>query len=555
MNPMSPLLARLTRRFVVCFVAVLSPVAYSAQPSAVVAAVEAHAAAVTSAREIARSDSAALLKDEIAKADGEVADARIAGNTTRQARALALRRVCEKALEALEETGDATFPETIRREIRPAVASIEERLAKIRDRRDVSIGAAENVLRNAVRDALQAEALPATDSDIAAAIAAARDAQTDAVSDGDSPETATSPGDATADGTGTPPAPGAKEPLAASGRATAWAPLLRVSMKVLAIEVVSVPVLGLRAPRTIPLDGVSRPASAELAPMQNVLDAAPPGPVAFRAFSVEGSPAPDILEWPSPRNGWRAQMRCRPGDDPEVPVQAVFEIAANAVGLRSLDGGEAVVSKTQGSVPVHVESTPSGATVLVDGEPVPGPDGKALATPCDVPLPSGGATLELRLAGFSPKAFPNVEPKPGQRLAATLSRDPDYLDRVVDVRPNVVNSLAGVILKQGRRYRLTSEGTWSCDPAKTPTDWRGYDPDKHAGFYADPARHPRLTDEANYGALVFAAGKGGTWRALPDGATLAPKTTGPIHLDINEGGGAKARMDNTGLLRVRIRSL
>ena len=541
------------------FVAVLSHLAYSAQPSAaVVAAVEAHATAVASAREIAQSDSTALLKDEIAKADAEIAEARIAGNTTRQARALALRRVCEKVIESLESTGDAVFPETIRREIRPAVSSIEERLSKIRDRRDVSIGAAEKVLQNAVRDVLQAEALPATESDIAAAIAAARDAKNDAkpdaASDAASPDAAAQTGEATA-GAGSAPAAGKVEPLAASGRATAWAPLLGVSVKVLAIEVVSVPVMGIRAPRTITLDGVSRPASAELTPNENVLESAPPGPVAFRAFPVEGYQAPDILEWPSPRNGWRVQMRCRPGDDPEVPVQVVFEIAANAVGLRSLAGGEVVVSKTQGSVPVHVESQPSGATVFVDGEPVAGPDGKALITPCDVPLPPAGATLELRLSGFSPKAFPNVEPKPGQRLAAKLARDPDYIDRVVEVRPNVINSLAGVILKQGRRYRLTSEGTWSCDPAKTQTDWRGYDPDKHPGLYADPARHPRLTDEANYGALIFSAGKAGTWRALPDGATLAPKTTGPIRLDINEGGGAKARMDNTGLLRVRIRSL
>ena len=544
--------------FAALFLAVLSHFAYSAQPSAaVVAAVEANAAAVTSAKEIARSDSAALLKDEIAKADAEIAQARIAGNTTRQARAQTLRKVCEKALETLESTGDAAFPDTIRREIRPTVASIAERLSKIRDRRDVSLGAAEKVLHNAVRDVLLSEALPATESDIAAAIAAARDAKPDASpgtdSDALSTDAAGEAGNAMAEAAESSPA-SKTEPLASSGRATGWAPLLRVSVKVQGIEIVSIPVVGVRQPRAIPLDGISLPTSAQLDPVENVLDTAPPGPVPFRAFSVEGSPAPDILEWPSPNNGWRAQIRCRPGEDPEVPVQAVFEVAANAIGLRSLSGGE-VASATSGSVSVHVESRPSGATVLVNGEPVPNPDGKALATPCDIPLPPSGATLELRLAGFLPAVFNNVQSNSGKRITATLVRDPDYIDRVMEVRPNVVNSLAGVILKQGRRYRLSVEGTWSCDPGKTPTDWRGYAPDKYPGLYAEPARHPRLTDEANVGALVFSTGKGGSWRALPDGATLAPKNTGPIRFDINEGGGAKARVDNTGLLRVRIRSL
>ena len=537
------------------FVAVLSHLAYSAQPpAAVTAALEVSVAAVNSAKEIAKSDSLSLLNNEIAKADAEIAEARIAGNTTRQARALALRRVCEKALETLDDMGDVTFPESIRREIRPAVASIEERLTSVRDRRDAAIAAAESVLHNTVRDILQSGALPANDSDIAAAIAAARDAKA-ATETKEVPDTvADATGDATKTDAAAAPTVRQATPLGASGRATAWAPLLGVSVKVQGIEVVTIPVMGLRETRTITLDGVSLAASAELSPKGNVLDSAPPGPVAFRAFPVEGSPAPDILEWPSPRNGWRVQMRCRPGDDPEVPVQASFEVAANAVGLRALDGG-AVVAATPGSVPVHVESQPAGATVLVDGEPVPGPDGKALATPCDVPLPPSGATVELRLAGFSPKSFPNVEAKPGQRLAATLSRDPDYIDRVVEIRPNVVNSLAGVILKQGRRYRLTAEGTWSCDPAKTPTDWRGYDPDKHPGLYAASGRLSRLTDEANFGALVFSTGKGGTWRALPGEANVVPKNTGPIRFDVNEAGNAKARMDNTGILRVRIRSM
>ena len=552
MDHVSTLAARKALSFVLPFLLALAPAARAAVPPAVRSAVEAHDAAVSSARETANSDAVALLKDEIAKAEAELAEARVAGNTSRQARALALRQVCEKALDSVEATGEAAFPETIRREIRPVVASIQDRLARVVDRRDAAVGAAGNVLRKAVREALQAEALPATEPDVDAAIAAAIATRKAAAPASAGPSDANT--DDAVPGSETAPGRDAPKLLGESGPATAWAPLLGVAVKVNDIDVVSVPMTGIRERRTLTFEGGMGPVSAAITPTENILPQAPAGHVAFRALSVRGFPSPDIVEWPSARNGWHAQLRCRPGDDANVPVAAMFEVAANTPGLRSL-GGSGVASAKADRIPVHLETRPAGATVLLDGDVVHGPDGRPLTTPCDVPMAPGGASLEFRLAGFVPKAFPNVVPKPGQGVSVALVRDPDYVDRVVDIRANVANGLSGVILKQGRRYRLRPEGSWSCDPAKTPTDCRGYDLERHPEFYSDPARYTRITADANYGALIFAIGKDGQWRGLPGEATLAPSATGPLRFDINEAGGARARMDNAGAVRIRIRSL
>ena len=522
----------------------------AAAPSdAVSAAVEAHDRAVSEARESWRTEATGLLKEERGRAEEELASAKVAGNMTRQARALAMRQICDGALQGIEESGAPAFPDTIRREIRPAVEALQDRLSALTQRRDAAVEEAGLTLRAAVRAALEAQGLPATADDIAKAVAAAN-----------APPPPPSPADvAPADSGATPgpPAPdaAAPKPIGESAPATSWAPLVGIAVQVGDIEIVRIPVAGVRSRRTLTLPGGNGSISAAITPTDNVLAASSSGmPPAFRALPVTGFPPPEILEWPSSDNNWTLLLRCRPDEGPDTPVAVKLEIAANAPGLRSLSGGDVASAKAD-RIPLRVDSRPSGAVILLDGATLPGPDGSPLRTPADVPMPPDGASLELRLNGFLPRSFEKVVPKPGQNVSVPLDRDPDYFDRVVEVRPNSANGLSNVVLKQGRRYRIAVEGTWSCDKARTQVDCGGYSSEKFPGLYLDSSACPRLTTDANYGALLFAIGKDGRWRQLPRSATIAPDASGPLRLDINEGGGARARMDNTGVLKVRIRSL
>ena len=512
---------------------------------AVSAAEDVHSKAVADARESWRAEALEILTAERDRAEEELADAKVAGNMTRQARALAMRQLCDKALQGIETDGAPTFPDTVRREIRPAAEALRARLDALSTRRDSAIDDADRTLRATVRATLQAQNLPATDADIDRAIAAAKTM----------PATAQSPSPAT----DAPPAesgaaqPEGPKPIAESGPATSWAPLVGIAVQVADIDIVRIPITAVRQRQTLSLPGGMAPISAAITPTENVFTAPASGTIAFRALSVPGFPPPEVLEWPSEKNNWSILLRCRPDAGPDTPVAVKVEIAAGAPGLRSLAGG-GVASAKADRILMSLDSRPSGALILLDGATVPGPDGKPLRTPAEVPMPPDGAALTLRLDGFLERSFPKVVPKAGQPVTVPLSRDPDYIDRVVEVRPNAANGLSGVVLKQGCRYRVTVEGNWSCDKNKTTVDCGGYSVEKFPALYLDPASSQRLTTDANYGALLFAVGKDGRWRALPRSATIAPDASGPLRLDINEGGGAKARMDNTGAMKVRIRS-
>ena len=518
----------------------------AAPSDAVSAAAETHRKAVDAARESWRAEAVEILTAERDRAADELADAKVAGNMTRQARALAMRQLCDKALQGIEADGEPSFPETIRREIRPAAEAIRTRLDALATQRDAAIETAGRTFRAAVRATLEAQGLPATDADIDRAIAAAQAAPA-----AQSPSPAT---DATPAESGATPPPEGPKPLGESGPATSWAPLVGIAVQVADIDIVRIPVTAVRQRRTLTLPGGLAPISAAITPTENVFTAPASGAIAFRALSVPGFPSPEILEWPTARNDWSILLRCRPDAGPDTPVAVKIEIAAGAPGLRSLAGGDVASAKAD-RILMSLDSRPSGAIILLDGAPVPGPDGKPLKTPAEVPMPPEGAALTLRLDGFMERSFPNVVPKAGQPVTVPLSRDPDYIDRIIEVRPNSANGLSAVVLKQGLRYRVAVDGTWSCDKGKTMVDCEGYSVDKFPAVYLDPAANPRLTTDENYGALLFAIGKDGRWRHLPRAATITADATGPLRLDINEGGVARNRMDNTGALKVRIRSL
>ena len=514
----------------------------------------AHAAAVERIDDAWRNGVLSLLDAESSAAEKDLADAKVAGNTSRQARAIAMRQVCQKVAESFAETAKPVFPENVRREIRPAVADLQSRVEAVCAERETHRAEADAVLRTAVRAALEASGAASDDEAVEDAIRRASAPSPASAPAASGASTATGAGEGAGDAA--PEAPSA--PYDSSGEATAWAPLLGVAVTVPDVDIVSIPVVGIRERRTLTFHGGYGDIPAAISPMQNVLSRpAANAAVAFRVLNVPGFPAPDVMEWPSERNGWNLRLRCRPGEDVSRPVALKLEVDARVPGLSSLRGGDGSPAGAAESdhVSVPVESRPSGAVILVDGRALRGPDGKPLRTPCEVLLPRQGAALELRLAGYLPRTIPRaVPPADGRPVVIALSRDPNHIDKKLQVKAASAGAMTGLQLQQGRRYRVHVEGTWSCDAAKTAVGPGGYTLDAHPQFYADPGKFPRLTDEAGYGALLYAVGKGG-WKPLPADAVLTPEAGGPLRFEINEGGAPRSRMDNAGALSVHILSL
>ena len=521
-------------------------------------AVSAHDAAVKKATETWRDAVQEILDDEIDKAEKDLADAKVAGNTSRQARAIAARQVYQKVADTLE-SGTPEFPSTIRREIRPAVETVKAQIDTLTAERDAALKSAESALHDAVRADLDAAGKPSDEAAIAAAIK--ETAASAGVRGAASPPAVVegaAPPPSQGFGGGQPPA--VVEPpsvYASNGESTSWAPLLGVAITVHDVDIVRIPVVNIRQRKTLTFQGGYGDIPAAITPRQNVLEPPPANaPLAFRATNLPGFPAPEIVEWPSEANKWTLQLRCRPGDDPDnKPNAFTLEVDAKARTLVALNGDEVSATKTD-DVAVQLDTRPSGAVILVDGRPLRTPDGKPLRTPCEVLLPATGASLELRLSGYLPKILPKaVPPKNGQPVTIPLARDPDHIDKTVEIKASSASALTGIQLKQGRKYRIRIEGQWSCDPAKTLVDAAGYPLGDHPAFYTDPVNYPRLTTDANYGALLYTIGKNPAWKPLPAAAILTAESSGPLRLDINEGGGPKNRTNNSGSLKLHILSL
>lgn len=501
-------------------------------------AISAYETAITEASNTWHTAVSEILSLGLSSAEDDLAAAKVAGNTSRQARAIATRNAFQKALDSLP-SGSLEWPTSIRRDIRPILEKAQSEIAPLTSSREAAYSQARTSLREAYPEASDEAAIAAL---LHNAHATAQPTPSPNTASPSSPDTAS-------------PTPDVAAPYASNGEAASWAPLLGVAIEVADVDIVTLPILNVRSRQTLSLEGALGPVSAAITPLKNILSSPNTTVLAFRASNVPGFPNPDITEWPSAANNWTLQLRCRPGSDPSKPNALTLEVDARTPSLTTLRGGEAAVSSST-LVPVSLDTRPSGAAILINGRPLLSPDGSPLRTPAEIQLPPEGAALELRLSGYLPKSSPCVKP-PANRKPVTipLAPDPDFLDKTLTIRAASASAMSGITLKQGRKYRIQITGSWSCDPSKTLTSCEGYPLDQFPALYTDPASSPRLTTDAPYGALLFAIGKSPTWRKLPPSATLTADSTGPLRLDINEGGGPRNRTNNTGSLTLHIRSL
>jgi hypothetical protein len=126
----------------------------------------------------------------------------------------------------------------------------------------------------------------------------------------------------------------------------------------------------------------------------------------FRAARSMGGPASEL---------WNVARCLERLDDPEGATRTLDEYLAQRdlpPADRAQAEREVQAVRARGSV-LTVATTPTGATVAVDGQPAPGP------TPVSVDVRPGMHTLVVRRAGYADRTLP-VEARFGRVVIVTL---------------------------------------------------------------------------------------------------------------------------------------
>jgi hypothetical protein len=271
-------------------------------------------------------------------------------------------------------------------------------------------------------------------------------------------------------------------------------------------------------------------------------------------MSLPGKAKPDVMAWPSARNGWKLELRCRPQGDATHALR--LDVSRASAQLKAVAGAKdsAASEPDVPRVTVKVVSRPEGAGVWVDGR-MQLQGRQPLLTPCEVALPAGGADILLRKQGHLDGRLGKVVPKEGQVVQAVLTADPDFVDRTLRVQALVAGGHSGVTLKAGQRVRLSVEGQWGCGSRGELVGPEGYDIAKFPQYYVNPALTPRVTTDASYGALLVRVGATGVWQTVGKALTLKADVSGPLVFEINEAPERNLRRDNKGALQVRVQSV
>ncbi len=242
----------------------------------------------------------ARLAAEVAWANEQLDRARFTRNVSRQAAAHTAIRLFEGALERVREQQPAELPERTRRDLQGRLDEVRRDLAGIDEAHREASSALRHRIMRRVRHVTGLTDAPLDDPRLLAALESAAVAPEPGAPSGEQPA---------ADDAAAPEAP---LQVDASGQAEDWLPLMTIQVAVRALEVVAVPVLDVTAAREQRRTGQTSLLEVVIRTLpERVLLASDPPPV-FRAVAVPGHPAPDVLRWPSARNGWTLELRCRP---------------------------------------------------------------------------------------------------------------------------------------------------------------------------------------------------------------------------------------------------
>lgn len=256
--------------------------------------------------------------------------AKLSGNTTRQADAAQAVLLFGKALETLEREDTFGFPAGIRPALERMVALCTRALASADAARAADFKLLDTRFAGRLQPLLARQGITADPAQLDAywqAVLKVADAVVEpAAADMAAAASAPAGGDAA----------GATNAavLDVRGTAAAWVPLARIGIEVAAIEMVALPVAGLagetaRQGRGLESGAPWQAAVTPLRPFKTPGGGAAP---AMRIRAVPGLRPLDVVAWPSRRNDWMIELRVRPPAPGRSRHGCVLEIDAAAVG-------------------------------------------------------------------------------------------------------------------------------------------------------------------------------------------------------------------------------
>ncbi len=529
------------------------------------------AEAVTQRAEIVKQHTDALRKlidDQLESSRQSLSKAKISGNITATAAGTAAVRIFSDVKTAFEKDGSVSVPGKTRTDLEATVAEFKGNVDAIDEKQAAALKKLNKAFAAKLGEILTHQKTPVADEakllDLWTSLCvASTPANTNTAAAVSAPTT-----------TGTNTTAAAQPPAAAAvlqshGDTANWTPLVKLEVTVHdAIEIVSVPLSGLTAPKTLNgTGGMGNPWQVQATPYQELV----PGnsTPAFRIQSVPPLRPLDVALWPEARNTWTIDLRAKAD---KIPSQHAIILEVDAAACKPLSGGAptppsptaaaapstpalraAAYTPPAATLKVRLESQPEGAWILVNNQPLTELN-KPLTTPCDYTFASANPVdITFRKRGYKDAVLRQSVPASDKLFHVTLTEAIGFADVTVPVSAAASTAWTptGVQVKKGHQIRIVAPGTWSCGSDGEMVDADGYPNNEAYGkYYMDPLQNPRLSTKANYGQLLA--------RILPDGEIVAlgkqgvftASTDGEIALAINEA--LNARRDNRGTLKARI---
>ncbi|MCX7590117.1 MAG: PEGA domain-containing protein [Kiritimatiellae bacterium] len=511
-------------------------------------------------REAKKQKFQTLVSEFLAEAKKLLAEKTRAGNVAGMAAAREAMTLFEQCKEQVEKTGDFALPEKVRRELHEIFTRCGEKKRAI----DAEYADEVEKLKAKSREQLSARLTEQgftgmSDEELAKLLAQLLQEKPASVPAGGT-DSGTQPAEAGPTATNDTRKLETETRIisTSSSQEVDWVPIARWYAAVSAIEVIRIPVMGRfeREHRRQESETFGQPFETIYEPIRVLA----PGPgYSFRVKSLVGREAAEVLEWPTPKNGWTLVVRARPSG--EVPSRHGLEIEVGFPGAKDLaplqgdkdNEEEPEITDKLPRVKITIRTDPEGAYVYIDGRPYR--DGAAfLQTPCTVPLSTKPHNIRLRKFGYKDAAVDGFVPQEGRVVSLKLDPDSRYVNTTIKVSAKRPWQTSRIKVDKGDRILIRATGKWCCGSGGEWVDAEGYPNDKQFfRYYLNPKMSPRQKAGANYGALLMRIGPDGPVFAVGTKFSTTAPVDGELFFDINEVTDTGTRRDNDGVLTVEIK--
>ncbi len=291
---------------------------------------------------------------------------------------------------------------------------------------------------------------------------------------------------------------------------------------------------------------------------------------AFRIVKMPDKYKVEILEWPSPANDMTLVVRTQAiAEVPAVhglivqaslPANEIYKVFNKDTIKKPADQNSEQNPEVTKNTPkknevkkivIEFVSTPPNATIYLDHLVQNGKDGFPIKTPCKIQVEPGTHTMNFVKLGYLDKILEDYSLTKPKKVTVELERDPKVTFKKYQLGANSSSEKpTGVNLKKGQKFIINATGKWRC-MSKDACDAFGY-PNilKYYDLYMDNVKYGRVTDKANFGALIYKIGKKGVFFTYKEGEMLDVPEDGELIFDVNVR--PRDRKDNSGMLDMDI---